>query len=92
MAIGYDGKPIGGYMGIYFDLVEKYKAGDTSVTKETFVQLKKDLEDFREKHTTAAFGQKSPIEGKSRGLGFPNITASEAQALLAKIKNTILKD
>lgn len=92
MAAGYDGKPIGGYMGVYLSIVERYKANDPNVTKETFVQLCADLMDFREKHACDAFGQRSPIEGKNASLGFPNITASEAQALLTKIKTTILKD
>ncbi|MCF6148149.1 MAG: hypothetical protein E3K37_05770 [Candidatus Kuenenia sp.] len=92
MAIGYDGKPLTGYMGVYGDLVEKYNANDPSVTKDIFIQLVKDLEIFLDAHATDGFGSKSPVEGQSAGLGFPEITTSEAQALRTKIKTTILKD
>ena len=92
MAVGYDGKEIGGYMGVFIGLQDKLKAGDASVTKETFVQLLADVDVFRDAHATDTFGQKSPIEGKSASLGFPDITASEAQAIFAKIKTSGLAD
>ena len=92
MALGYDGKPIGGYMGVFIDLQEKFKANDGSVTKETFEQLLKDVEAFRDKNATLGFGQKASIEGPSASLGFPPITASEAQAIFAKIKVSILNE
>lgn len=91
MAVGYDGKPISGYMGVYIDVNSKYEANDPSVTKDTFVQLQKDLEEFRDKNGALGFGQKASIEGPSASLGFPPITPAEAQALLAKIKINILK-
>ena len=46
MAVGYDGKEIGGYMGVFIDLQEKLKAGDQGITKETFVQLLADVDTF----------------------------------------------
>ncbi len=92
MAVGYDGKPITGYMGVYLDMMEKFKANDPSVTKDTFVQLSKDLEAFRDKNGSLGFGQKAAIEGASASLGFPDITPSEAQAMLAKMKIFVLKD
>jgi len=79
-------------MGVYGDLVEKYNARDASVTKNTFIQLVKDLEAFMDAHETDGFGSKSSIEGKSASLGFPKITTSEAQALRTKIKTTVLKE
>ncbi len=92
MAVGYDGKEIGGYMGVFIDLQEKLKAGDQGVTKETFVQLLADVDTFRDAHCTAGFGEKFPIEGASASLGFPDITPSEAQAIFAKIKTSGLAD
>ena len=92
MALGYDGKPISGYMGVYIDLAEKLESDDTSVTKETFEQLLKDVEVFRDKNVTLGFGQKAPLEGPSASLGFPDMTTSEAQALFAKIKINVFKD
>lgn len=91
MALGYDGKPITGYMGAYIDLVEKYKANDAGVTKATFEQLLKDLEVFRETNSAMGFGKKASVEGESAKLNFPEMTASEVGALLAKLKTTILK-
>ncbi|MGR3220648.1 MAG: hypothetical protein ACUZ8H_12665 [Candidatus Anammoxibacter sp.] len=92
MALGYDGKPISGYMGVYIDLAEKLESDDTSVTKETFAQLLKDVEVFRDKNVALGFGQKAPLEGPSASLGFPDMTAAEAQALFAKLKIHIFKD
>lgn len=90
MALGYDGKPITGYMGVYIDLNSKFEAND-GVTKATFEQLVTDLEVFREKNGSLGFGQKASVEGPSASLNFPPMTPSEVQALLAKIKINILK-
>ena len=91
MAIGYDGKQISGYMGCYIALVDKFKANDPGVTKDTFVQLAKDLEVFRDANAALGFGQKAPLKGTSAKLGFPDMTGSEVQAILTKIRTTILK-
>ena len=92
MAVGYDGKPIGGYMGVYIGLAEKLNSDDQSVTKETFGQLLKDVEVFRDKNAALPFGKKAPLEGPSASLGFPDMTPSEAQALFAKLKIHVFND
>ena len=70
MALGYDGKPITGYMGVYIDLNAKFEANDSNVTKATFEQLVNDLEVFREKNGALGFGQKASVEGESAVLNF----------------------
>lgn len=83
---GYDGKAIAGWQGVFIALREKFEQKAPGVTKEMFFQLQKDLEAFREKHASAGFMDKNPIEGTSKQLGFPPISNSEAMALNTKIK------
>ena len=83
---GYDGQAIGGWQGIFIALREKFEKKDPGVTKETFIQLQKDLEAFRERHATAGVMDKNPIEGVSKKFGFPPISNSEAMALNTKVK------
>lgn len=92
MALGYDGKPITGYMGVFIDITNRYEASDGDITKETIEQLVKDIEVFRDKNVALGFGQKASLEGPSASLGFPPMTTSEAQAVFAKIKINLLKE
>lgn len=87
--LGYDGKPIAGAQGVFISLRERLDKKDPSITKETFIQLKNDLEAFRGKHASAGFMDKFPIEGPSGRLGFPPITTSEALALISKVRMAI---
>jgi len=86
MALGYDGKELVGYQDVFISIREKFEKNDPSVTKQTILQLKSDLETFREKNASGGFMDKFTIEGASTKLGFPPITTSESLALLAKVK------
>lgn len=89
MVIGFDGKAMGGWQGVFIALREKYEKKDPSITKETFVQLKNDLDAFRQKHSSAGFMDKFPIEGPSGRLGIPPITTAEALAMISKVRMAI---
>lgn len=89
MLTSYGGKPFTGFQAVFIALRERFEGDDPNVTRETFIQLQKDLDEFRAKYATAGFMEKHPLGGPSARLGFPPISTAEALAITSKIRMTL---